>query len=197
MPVKRSQRQPGVPDCPDFARLLKQGRPNRQLVEQIATCFFPTMERLARRSCRGDPTLAEDARQEAFSAALKALPRFRGDAPLQAWLGRLVQTSCARLRRGIKNDPRRHVEFDEQSGSADAASDDGADWSVLWKQRLEILQRVLLEIPEPNRSLLLLREGQGLSLEDLAARFSLGTGAVKARLKRTRAEVRRKLAERE
>lgn len=196
MAHSRGKRRPTAADCPDFAQLLRQGRPNRQLVEQIAACFLPAMQRLARSRCRGDPTLAEDARQEAFAAALQALPRYRGDAPLHAWLGRLVQASCARLRRGRKNDPRLHVEFDEDSTMAGDSSDRGAEWSVLWKQRLDILQRVLLEIPEPNRSLLLLREGLGLSLHELAERFQLGTGAVKTRLKRTRAQVRHKLAER-
>ena len=62
------------------------------------------MASFARYQCR-DETLGQDAFQEAMITALTKLDTYRGDAPIEPWLRRIVVSSCSRLRRGKKNDP--------------------------------------------------------------------------------------------
>lgn len=181
--------------CPDFANILRQSAPTTSVREQIAECFYTEMTRFARLRCR-DTTLAQDAVQDAMINGLDALGSFRGEAPLQYWLRRLVLSACSRLRRSRKNDPRLHVTLDEVGDDEGARTQpDTQEAQVFLSQRLEILREVLREIEEPNRSLLLLHEGQEESLAELAVQFDLSVEAVKARLKRTRARLRRRLLE--
>ena len=67
----------------DLIRRAGQGDSDafRQLVETYQAPVY----RLALRMCGGDAALAEDAAQEAFLAAWRGLPRFRGDSRLSTW----------------------------------------------------------------------------------------------------------------
>jgi RNA polymerase sigma-70 factor (ECF subfamily) len=178
--------------CPDFAEILRDAPADASIREQVASCFYEEMARTARRVCR-DGVLAEDALQEAMHVGLRKLDTYRGDAPLDHWLRRLVTSACNRLRRGRKNDPRLHVPFEPgQQGPTSAATATAPEQEVgvLLGERLSLLAEALEEIPEPNRSLLLLHEGQQEPLGALARRYELTEEAVKSRLKRTRALVR-------
>ena len=72
----------------DLIRRAGQGDSDafRQLVETYQAPVY----RLALRMCGGDAALAEDAAQEAFLAAWRGLPRFRGDSRFSTWLYRLT-----------------------------------------------------------------------------------------------------------
>lgn len=178
--------------CPDFAALLREAEADAALYEQIAQCFHGELSRQARRRC-GDETLAEDAAQDALVLALESLDSFRGDAPIDHWLKRLVVSACARLRRGRKNDPGYNRPLDEVGPVA--ASDGRADGEVaaMLSERVALLREALDELPEDNRALLLLHEGREMPITELASRFGLSVDGVKSRLKRTRARMRSRL----
>ncbi len=176
--------------CPDFAVLLRTGTPGASVQEQVAECFYLEMSRLARARCRDDG-VAGDVAQQAMMAGLKGLSGFHGDAPLEHWLRRLVVRACARLRRGRKNDPTLHLPLED--APTPAVVDEGLEVRLLLDERLLILRRLLDGLKEPDRSLLLLHEGQAVPLQELAARFDLTVDAVKSRLKRTRRELRAQL----
>jgi len=178
--------------CPDFARILREASPDDAVREQVARCFSTEMRRFARFRCRDDAK-GEDAAQDAMLVALQGLDRFRGESDIRTWLHKLVVSACARLRRGRKNDPAYNRPMEEVGAAASA--DAGPDAQAMLRERLELLGEALEELPEPSRSLLLLFEGQGCSQADLAERFGLTEGAVKARLKRARQRLRARLLE--
>lgn len=179
--------------CPDFAEILKTSPPDATLEEQITRCFTEEMRRIARHRCRSD-SMADDAHQEAMVAMLESLPGYRGEAPLKFWLRRLVVTACARLHRGRRNDPAFNLPLDSLSPDAEELIEaQRQEMQTMLGQRLEMLQLVLGEVDETNRSLLLLHEGQERSLDELAQRFDLTLDGVKSRLKRTRAALRERL----
>jgi len=179
--------------CPDFAAILRTTSPDEQIRQQVAACFQEEILRVARRRCNDD-VLAEEAAQEALITGLEKLGSFRGDAPLQAWLRRLVATACGRLRRGKINAPASNLPLEEELLGGDVSEvTPQQEIAMLLGERLDILREVLAEVPEPNRSLLLLREGEGVSLAELAEQFGLSPEAVKARLKRTRGALRERL----
>lgn len=179
--------------CPDFAAILSRSAPDASLREQIIECFAEEMKRIALHRCESGP-MSEDAYQEAMLIFLQALPGYRGDAPIRFWLRRLVFTACSRMRRGRRNDPRFNFPLDELSDAPDAmVEQQRQEMAVMLNERLELLQLVMGEVPEPNRSLLLLHENEELSLQELSCRFDLTVDSVKARLKRTRSALRQRL----
>ncbi len=159
----------------------------------MASCFHEEILRVAKQRCRDD-ILAEDTSQEALIVALEALGSFRGEAPLRTWLRRIVSTACSRMRRGKAKKPDSNIPIDAVPAE-ELPSVQGADqeMAMLLHERLELLEQVLANTAEPNRSLLLLHEGQDRSVAELAEQFDLSHQAVKARLKRARSVVRERL----
>ncbi len=175
--------------CPDFAAILRETSATGPVREQVVRCFYAEMQRHARRRCP-DPALVEDVAQAAVVATLESLPSYRGDGPLVAWLRRLVVTSCSRMIRGRKNDSSWNRPLESAPEPAQAAQQ---EWRAMLQQRLGILSEVLAGVPEPNRSLLLLHEGDDLPLAELAGHFGLTVDGVKSRLRRTRKLLRARL----
>jgi len=174
--------------CPDFVAMLKSGQPAASLTEQIIECFSSQMRKAANYRCK-NPTQAEDAFQDAVKIVIESLDGFRGEASLKTWLYRLVNSSCARMQRGRKNNPRYNKPLEDHAADVEP----GQEVQLLIQERLEILGHVLEEIEETNRELFLLHEGQDVSLSELAEKFGFSIDGIKSRLKRTRARLRARL----
>lgn len=187
----------GKKRCPDFATILRSTSPDIKLRHQVATCFYEELHRVARARCRND-SLAEDAAHDGLLKGLEALGSFRGEAPLEVWLKRLVNSACNRLQRGRKNDPAFNLPLDDVPTKAvdHDAQEGGQEIALLIHERLLILREALTSVPEPNRTMFFLHEAQDVPLEELANRFSVTVEGVKARLKRTRMKLREELLER-
>ncbi len=188
---------PGIPaaQCPDFAEILRQSTPDRSLFEQIAECFSDRLEEFAKFVCR-DETKGKDAFQDAMIAAMTHLDTYRGDSPIDAWLRRIVVTSCSRLRRGKKNDPAVNRPLDtKEATSALADKTPDQELRLILKERLELVHREIEALEEPNRSLLMLHDIKEVPIADLSRQFDMTQEAVKSRLKRSRAVVRERLLE--
>jgi len=189
--LPRTQENVLKSECSNIATQLGSEGADEQLIEQIAACFYADLLKLAEYRC-DDKILSEDVVQEAFSTGIAKLHTFRGDAPLEHWLKKLVVTTCSRMRRGRKNNPHFNVPLDETAEPEEAPTQEA---SVLTKQRLGLIIQALSATDKLNRSLLLLHEGQERSIAALAAEFNLSADAVKSRLKRTRAALRDALME--
>jgi RNA polymerase sigma-70 factor, ECF subfamily len=182
---------PTIQKCPDFARILREQPPDDALKEQLAACFYEELNRMARRRCRSSAE-AEDAAHDGLIQALEALGTFRGEAPITAWLRTVVGSACSRLQRGRRNDPALHRPFDDE-GPAAPAEEALQELLTLAQERIALVQQALSQVEEPNRTLFLSHETEGMPLEELASRFGLTVESVKARLKRTRAHLREAL----
>jgi len=89
----------------------------RAAFEQLMRRYNRRLYRLARVTLRDDAE-AEDALQEAYLAAFRAIPRFRGDASLSTWLSRFVLNEClTRQRRGARRDTIAPMVVGELDGS--------------------------------------------------------------------------------
>ena len=179
--------------CPDFKTILQSGEKVNNLHDLIVECFLSDMQKVAQKLCRNQ-TLAEDAVQDAVLSTITNLNSFRGEAPLKVWLSRLVRTACSRMRRGRKNSAEFNQPLEAPGiiNKIDSVTPN-QELQLLISERIDILYDVLKKEKEPNRSLLLLHEGQGLTIAELSEQFDLTTESVKSRLKRTRAKVRKKL----
>ena len=108
----------------------------------------------------GNAEDAEDAAQETFLRALRALPRFRGDAAFRSWLFRIAINLCLEWKRS-----RHPTEPLEEVGALPAAHTASPEALVLSRLRLtEALNR----LPPHRRAVLLLKEWEGCSIAEIA-----------------------------
>ncbi len=108
----------------------------------------------------GNAEDAEDAAQETFLRALRALPRFRGDAAFRSWLFRIALNLCLEWKRS-----RRPVELLDDTSAPVLAEAASPEAMVLSQMRL---QEALDTLPPRRRAVLLLKEWEGCSLEEIA-----------------------------
>ena len=179
-------------ECPDFAGRAREGELAPAAVEQIIACFRHRLEAFARSRC-ADPDRGQDAFQDAMVSLMHSLESYRGDAPIEAWLRRLVVGACSRLRRGRKNAPTVNLPLEESVVAERRDERPTADLRLELEAELARVAAALNSLPDLNRELIYRHEGEGIAIRDLAERFELSTEAVKSRLKRARAELRHKL----
>jgi RNA polymerase sigma factor (sigma-70 family) len=138
---------------------------------------------------------AEDATQETFIAAHRALSRFRGRrgrSGFRAWLLRIAANACydeLRRRRSRPQVPLAAPD-DDRPGTEPPASDEPLEQRA---ERLELarcLQEGLASLPPDQRLAVILRDVQGLAYEEVAAATGASLGTVKSRISRGRSALR-------
>lgn len=135
---------------------------------------------------------AEDAVQEALWAATRAIKTFRGSASAVAtWLFTIVRREC--FRRLDKLRQRREIGIDDEVIEG-AVSDAPLDEILAMKQRAYRLATALSELEQIHREVIVLRDIEGLSAPEAAARLGITVDALKSRLHRARVSLRDRLA---
>lgn len=152
-----------------------------ELVEQ----YRDNVYRLAYRMC-GNAYDADEAAQEAFVAAWRALPNFRGDAKFSTWLYRLTTNAAIDVMRREK----RHqtVGDGEMVDLADDA--DSPQETVERTEQQEAVQKALSTLSEEYREVLLLRYMEELDYAEIAEVLQLPSGTVKSRINRAKAALK-------
>jgi RNA polymerase sigma-70 factor (ECF subfamily) len=123
----------------------------------------------------GDRAAAEDIAQEAFLAALRALPRFDLRRPLRPWLHRIVVNRAIDWSRARAH--RREV-------GADAAPDPAGDEQVDPRALSDDLAGALLGLGPEQRAVIVLRYVLDFTPGEIAAALDLPRGTVNSRLRR-------------
>ncbi|MCP3910171.1 MAG: RNA polymerase sigma factor [Actinomycetia bacterium] len=127
-----------------------------------------------------DATLAEDIAQESLIKAWQALPRFRGDAPLKNWLLRITHNtalSALRSRREEARDPNLLPETETRLTVEKKVED---------LISVEEFQAALDQLDETSRSIVVFREVEGMSYDEICEVLELPLPTVKTRLLRAR-----------
>lgn len=138
----------------------------------------------------GNSEDAADMTQEAFIKAYNSLSGFRGDSKFSVWLTRIVSNLCLDFLRSRSRRPTVSLSVEDDEG--DDVQLDIADVSqspeLLLERSLtrESVRRGLKALPEDYREILLLREIQGLSYDEIAAALNIEVGTVKSRIFRGR-----------
>lgn len=136
-----------------------------------------------------DASQAEDAAQEVFIKAYQALAKFRGNAAFSTWLYRICANHCTDL---LRKSSRQKTEswdalLEKEGGKIEALF--SVPPETQGAEHRELLSRLLSCLPEKARSVLLLREIQGLSYQEIADTLECSLDAVKGLLKRARQEI--------
>ena len=144
-------------------------------------------DRYARYAVRmvGNREDAEEALQDAFVRAYRALGRYQEQEKFGGWLLRIVVNECRSAATRRRRREHRFPDVDEAAWSAAeaAASDLPADAAERLALREE-LSRALAVLPADQREALLLKYAEDMSYDEIAAATGAGTSALKMRVKR-------------
>ena len=150
------------------------------------------------RSILGSDADAEDAVQEAYVRAYQHLEQFEGRSSFATWLTRIaVHEALARLRK-----QRRLVNIESTEASGDAminalrSTDPGPEEQAMARSVSVMLESAVDSLPPAYRSVFMLREIEGLSTGETAECLEMSEDAVKVRLHRGRAMLRREIFKR-
>lgn len=142
-------------------------------MEDLLRVCRPDIRRYAQRHCLISDV--DDAVQEALLIMARRLHSLRALAALSGWLFRTVQRECRRLGRvALSYDPYDETKLEHW---LDGRSDEAL--------RID-LSRALQSLPAHYREVLLLRDFEELSIQEIATQTGLSTAAVKSRLHRAR-----------
>jgi RNA polymerase sigma-70 factor (ECF subfamily) len=130
---------------------------------------------------------AEDAVQETFWAATRAIKTFRGSASaVVSWLFTIVRRECLRL-----IDHRRRSPAGLDGAEDDLPADDlDPEQATAARRRSEQLAAALSKLDPLHREVILLRDIQEISAPEAAARLGISVEALKSRLHRARVGLR-------
>jgi RNA polymerase sigma-70 factor (ECF subfamily) len=151
-----------------------------------------------------DKEEAMDVSQEAFVKVYKYLDHFKGDASFYTWLYRITVNICIDIIRKRAGAGGEAVEFDETMPMDVSEANIGAlgsrlgtnpQKSALRRELAEKIQEALAAVPEKHRAILLLREIEGMSYEDLSRTLDIPKGTVMSRLFHARAKVQKILSQ--
>lgn len=145
----------------------------------------------------GESAAAEDATQDSFLQAYRALSQYRGGS-FRSWLLRIATNICYDRLRSRKRHPtdslnRLQEEAEEMGGSSLALLEDpqgDLEETALRRELARDLALALQSLPEEQRVVVVLSDVQGLSYEEIASITGVSLGTVKSRISRGRLKIR-------
>ena len=144
----------------------------------------------------GDGEEARDLAQDVFLQVYRTLGRFEGRSSLKTWIYRIVVNQARnrqrwwRRRRRDASRPLDDITAADEARMADARPSESPFDQMARRERERQLQAALLVVSFDHRAILLLREVEGLSCEQIASALALPEGTVKSRLARARESLR-------
>jgi RNA polymerase sigma-70 factor (ECF subfamily) len=139
-----------------------------------------------------DRTIADDLAQEVLIKAYFSLPKFKAKSEFGTWLYRIAVNHARDFLR--KNKQRlKEIPLQEAGDRVLASADLGPEEERLREGQRKIVQAALARLSEKYRTILTLRDIDGLSYQDISGILKLSPGTVDSRLHRARRQLREKL----
>lgn len=200
---------------PGMTARAEEAEVDKQLVQEFLAGDRRAFERLASRHQNrvygmcyrllGSQALAEEAAQEVLVKVFKNLHRFRGDSRFSTWLYRVTLNHCRNVQAyRARRHEKRHdsLDADREDGEgntrkrelADDAPD--AEDDLLRQEQLGILHEELAQLDPIWKEILVLRDVDGRSYDEIGEALELPPGTVKSRLHRARSQLKQRLGRR-
>ena len=145
-------------------------------------------------------TDAADVLQDVFVKVLKGIKHFHGDSSLKTWIYRIAIHEASNHRRSwLRRHLREVFSLDEDGAVPDVvlagspAQPETPYQALEQTERQRLVQRALASLAQPYRTVVVLREMEGLAYEEIAQVLGISEGTVKSRLMRGRELLKRKL----
>jgi RNA polymerase sigma-70 factor (ECF subfamily) len=155
---------------------------------------------LARRLL-GDEMEAEDAVQDACLSAFRSIHAFNGDSRLATWLHRIVVNAALMRLRSRRRRSEAPIDSmlpsflpDRRHAAAPSDWKDDPSASLVRKELRDSLRRAVEALPRAYRTVFVLRDVEGLEMEEVARLLDLSVAGAKTRLHRARQALREQLA---
>lgn len=187
---------------PDAALLeaLKAGAPGA--FEQLVRTHGGRLLAVTRRLLSNEED-ARDAVQEAFLNAYRGIQRFEGGSLLSTWLHRIAVNAALMKLRSRRRRPEESLDhllpaFNENGHFVERfeSRTEGAEAEVARAEEQAIVRAAIDELPEHYRTVLLLRDIEGIASTEVAEQLGITPNAVKLRLHRARQALRTLVAPR-
>ena len=167
--------------------------------EQFIRANAPWMIAVARRYLK-DESLAEDCVQESLLNALRSLDKFEQRCEVKTWLHRIVVNSCLMRMRATLRAKEQSIDhllpqFDSNDGRIEAPWSQLATPDELLQQHqtCALVRTKISELPDSYRIVLLLRDIEELTTDEVAQLLGVSGAAVKVRLHRARSALKKLL----
>jgi RNA polymerase sigma-70 factor, ECF subfamily len=181
--------------------------PDADLVPRIAAGDPAAFEQLMRRhnqklyrtarSILRDEAEAEDAVQEAYLTAYRAMGTFRGDAQVSTWLVRIVANEALGRLRRIRRSAE-IIEIGDTEDLTERTMDDHTyerpERAALRGETRRLMEAAIDKLPDTFRTVFMLRAVEELGVEEIAAALEIPEATVRTRFFRARALLRESLA---
>ena len=188
----------GGPSDAELVRRFKEG--DRSAYAEIVRRYQHRVYTMCIR-WMGDDQIAEEVAQDVFLALYRALGDFRGDAQLSTWIYRVVVNHCKnrrlyrRRRASDRHEPLEGPQRDDDDPPRQIASEGPGTDHLLHQSEAELLVREALALlDEEQRAIIVMRDVDDLSYEEIGEILDLPRGTVKSRLHRARAELAKVLS---
>ncbi len=180
------------------SKLLEQAKQGSQeAFEKLVMAHEKTIYAICLRMLCNEQE-AYDAAQEVCLKVWKQLGTFEGNAKFTTWLYRIATNQCLdMLRKQKRKDEISLYQENKETGEVhlidQVDSTTSVDTHIEQMALQDVMAMALGEIKEDYKKILVLRDMQGYSYEEIAAHLELNTGTVKSRLSRARAAIKKVL----
>jgi RNA polymerase sigma-70 factor (ECF subfamily) len=182
---------------PELMRLARRGDAQafHDLIDRHAGWLFRVAVSMV--SSRED---AEDLVQDTFLAASQGMTRFQERSSVKTWLRGILLNHVSKLYRSRK--VRRHLSLDDNTRGTDESGGSGRSMEVesedpnpaaATESKADV-QAMLQTLSDEHREVIVLREIEGLSYEEMARLLGVPRGTVESRLHRARQQLKEKFA---
>ena len=174
----------------ELRAIARAKKGDAEAFEFLVATYETSVYRLALRMC-GNTHDAEEVAQEAFVAAWKGLPAFRGESKFSSWLYQLTTNAAIDFLRREK----RHRGATPIEDEVDLAAPGTPQQAAEESEVRQALQQALDSLTPEHREIFLLRQMRQLSYEEIGRLLGLEAGTVKSRLSRAKKQLRQILTE--
>ncbi|MHB8062310.1 MAG: RNA polymerase sigma factor [Ruminiclostridium sp.] len=173
--------------------LTKAHQGNIEAFEELTSNYYTKVFNICYRMLNNSEDASEQA-QEAFIKAFRYIKDFKGNCSISTWLYRIATNVCLDYLRKNKNKKIVSLEqntFENIKIKDSLVSDNpGPEKVVEIKAQKEAIREALLKMNEKNRIIIVLRDINGLSYDEIAEVIKAPVGTVKSRISRARSELR-------
>ncbi len=139
----------------------------------------------------GDPVNAEDIAQDVFLKAYQNLKAFKPDASIYTWLYRIAVNTCIDYKRKMSFESIfRHQQHNEDIIENEPSTDPSSESLYGSKQTVDALKKAIEKLSQKLKAVIIMKEIEGLSYEEISNTLDISIGTVKSRISRAREELK-------
>ncbi|MCQ2436795.1 MAG: sigma-70 family RNA polymerase sigma factor [Clostridia bacterium] len=133
---------------------------------------------------------AQDGLQEAMIRVWRAIGRFEGKSAFSTWVYRITVNACLDELRRRKSRPATSMDQLVDDGWTPKDTSAGPEQKAIQSEKSRALKQAVNELPEDMRAVIMMRDIDGYSYEEIADVLGINVGTVKSRISRARGKLR-------